>query len=105
MTESQEETKLSGCILAVCRNLVGPGLLLGLGAGLLFNRPRIGSPLDICYLVVFVLLVAVSVFYRKHAEPEKGGNAGGLSKSVYLLIIVGVGSVIWLLTHFVLRGA
>ena len=106
MTESNETTTFGGCFLSAFRNLAGPGILLAMSGAEIMNRPALGSGIDLLFLAAAAATVVVGLLYKPDLEaPKEGrGEVQGISRTTYVSAVLLVTAVVWVLTHFVLRG-
>jgi len=98
MSEETPTTSTGGCLLQLFWSLIGPGLLLAMGAMLIVHRPALGTWPDFAFLG---LAAAVALARCLDGRPPEARPSAAASRTTYLAVLAGAALLILAVAHLV----
>ena len=99
MSEETPTTSTGGCLLQLFWTLVGPGLMLAMGAMLIVNQPALGTWPDFAFLG---WTAAVALARLLDGRPAGSGTStASANRFKYIGNLVGAALLILVVAHFV----
>ena len=99
MSEETPNTSTPGCLVQLFWTLVGPGLMLAMGAMLVVNRPALGTWPDYVFLGLTASIAFARLLDGRPAGSRPSTASAGRLK--YVAILAGVALLILVVAHFV----
>lgn len=99
MSEETPTTSMGGCLIQLFWTLVGPGLMLAMGALLIVNQPALGTWPDFAFLG-WTAAVALARFLDGRPS-ERRTPAASAARFKYIAVLAGAALLILAVAHFV----
>ena len=101
MSDIEQHDSSLGCFTQIFRTLVGPTLILVLGATIAANRTSLGGPLDFAFAgIVFLTILATVLQPRGSTQVSTQGARRPSARIRYALILPAASLATFVVAHF-----